>query len=54
MAELKVELGMKDEEICELKKQKMEALGQIREIAGIPGNTLNKAHLFDSYIKKEV
>ena len=27
---------------------------QIQEIVGILGDTLNKAHLFDSYIKKEV
>ena len=32
----------------------MEALGQIREIVGILGDILNKAHLFDSFIKKEV
>ena len=38
VAELKVELGMKDEEIRQLKEQKMEALEQIWEIVVLQEN----------------
>ena len=54
VADLKVEMALKDEEIRQLKGQKTEALDQIREIVRNLGDALNKAHFFDKYIKKEV
>ena len=47
-------LALKEDEVKDLKAQKMEALKEIREIVGYPGDTLNKAKLFDDYINKEV
>ena len=52
--QLKVALALKEDEVKDLKAQKMEALKEIREIVGHLGNTLNKAKLFDDYINKEV
>ena len=52
MADLKVELGMKDEEIRQLKVQ-AEGLDQIWEVVGTLSDVLNKAHLFDNDIKAE-
>ena len=52
--QLKVALALKKDEVKDLKAQKTEALKEIREIVGHPGNTLNKAKLFDDYINKEV
>ena len=47
-------LALKEDEVKDLKVQKTEALKEIREIVGHPGDTLNKAKLFDIYINKEV
>ena len=52
--QLKVALALKEDEVKDLKVQKTEALKEIQEIVGHPGNTLNKAKLFDNYINKEV
>ena len=52
--QLKVVLALKDDEVKDLKAQKMEALKEVREIVGHHGNILNKAKLFDDYINKEV
>ena len=51
---LKVALALKDDEVKDLKAQKMEALKEIWVIIGHPGDILNKAKLFDDYINKEV
>ena len=53
IADLKVELALKDEEIRQLKKQQMESLEQIREVTADLGDVLNKARLFDNDIKAE-
>ena len=50
MADLKVELAMKNEEIRQLRVQ-MESLEWIQEVVGNPGDVLNNAHLFDNNIK---
>ena len=53
VAELKVELVLKDEEIYQLKEQQTGSLERIQEVIGNPGNVLNKAHLFDNQVKAE-
>ena len=52
--QLKVALALKKDEVKDLKAQKTEALKEIWEIVGHPGDTLNMATLFDDYINKEV
>ena len=52
VADLKMELKAKDEEICQLRIQ-MESLERIQEIMETPGDVLNKARLFDNDIKTE-
>ena len=52
MADLKVELAMKNEEIRQLRVQ-MESLEQIGEVVGNPDDVLNKTRLFDNDIKIE-
>ena len=52
VADLKVELAMKDEEIRQLQVQ-TESLEWIWEVVGTPGDVLNKACLFDNDIKTE-
>ena len=47
-------LALKEDEVKDLRAQKTEALKEIWEIVGHPGDTLNKAKLFDDYINKEV
>ena len=53
VAELKVELALKDEEIRQLKKQHTRSLERIQEVIGNPSNVLNKACLFDNQVKAE-
>ena len=50
----KMALAKKVEEICQLKEQKKEGLDRIREVIGNWGDLVNKAHLFDNYIKTEM
>ena len=50
---LQVELGMKDEEIRQLKVQ-AEGLDWIREVVGTLGDVLNKVHLFDNEAKGQL
>ena len=50
VADLKVELGMKDEEIRQVKVQ-AEGLDQIREVVETLSNVLNTACFFDNDIK---
>ena len=50
MAELKVELERKNEEIRQLRVQ-TESLERIREVEGTPRDVLNKAHFFNNDIK---
>ena len=52
--ELKIALALKKDEVKNFKALRVEALKEIREIVGHPGNILNKAKLFDEYINKEV
>ena len=52
--QLKVALASKEDEVKDFKALKIEALKEIREIVGHPGDILNKARLFDVYINKEV
>ena len=52
--QLKVMLALKEDKIKDFKVLKIEALKEIREIVGHPGDILNKARLFDIYINKEV
>ena len=37
-----------------MKEQKTKVLDWIREVVGNPGDIVNKAHLFDIFVKKEV
>ena len=37
-----------------MKEQKIEVLDRIREVVGNPGDIVNKAHLFDTFVKKKV
>ena len=50
MADLKVELTMKNDEIHQLRVQ-TESLERIRKVMGTPGDVLNKACFFDNNIK---
>ena len=54
VADLKMVLAKKDEEICQLKEQKKEGLDRIWEVIGNLGDLVNKAHLFDNYSKTEI
>ena len=54
VADLKVELAMKNEEIRQLQEQKKEGLDRIREFIGNAGDVLNKVRVFDNDIKTEV
>ena len=47
-------LVKKNEDIRQLKEQKKEGLDWIREVIGNLGDLVNKAHLFDNYIKTEM
>ena len=51
--ELKIALALKEDEVKNFKTLRMEALKEIWEIVGHPGDILNKAKLFDEYINKE-
>ena len=53
MADLKVEIMKKDEELRQLRAQLKEGLDRIREFIGNPSNVVNKAHLFDNDVKIE-
>ena len=50
VAELRLELAKKDEEIRQLQVQ-MEVMDQIQEVVGNPGDVLNKVRLFDNDVK---
>ena len=50
VADLKVELALKNEEIHQLRAQ-MESLEQIREVVGTPAYVMNKVRLFDNDVK---
>ena len=52
--QLKMALALKEDEVKDLKVQKTEVLKEIQEIVGHPGDTLNIAKLFDTYINKEL
>ena len=52
--ELKIALALKEDEAKNFKALRMEALKEIWEIMGHPGDILNKAKLYDEYINKEV
>ena len=52
--ELKIALALKEDEVKNFKELKVEALKEIREIEGHPGDILNKAKLFNEYINKDV
>ena len=52
--ELKIALALKEDELKNFKMLSVEALKEIREIVGHPGDILNKAKLFDEYINKEI
>ena len=51
VAELKMALVLKDDEIRELKGKKAENLKRIWEAIGHPCDVLNKARLFDDDVK---
>ena len=53
VAELKVELVLKDEEIRQLKEQQTGSLERIWKVIGNPSDVLNKARLFDNQVKVE-
>ena len=53
VADLKVEIALKDKEFRQLRAQSKEGLDQIRDFIGNPGNIVNKAQLFDNDIKTE-
>ena len=47
-------LVKKDEEIRQLKEQKKESLDRISKVIGNLDDLVNKAHMFDNYIKTEM
>ena len=51
--DLKVALALKKDEVRVLKEQQAERLEGIREAIGHSGDVVNKAHLFDSEVKKD-
>ena len=53
VAELKMELALKDDEIHWLKGQQTEILERMREVIGNLGDVLNKACLFYNNVKAE-
>ena len=53
VADLKVAMVKKDEEICQLQVQSKEGLDWIQELIGHPCDVLNKAQFFDNDIKTE-
>ena len=54
VADLKMALVKKDEEIRQLKEQKKESLDRISKVIGNLDDLVNKAHMFDNYIKTEM
>ena len=53
MADFKVEIAKKNEEIRPLCAQSKEGLDRIRDFIGNLGDVVNKAQLFDNYMKTE-
>jgi hypothetical protein len=51
---LKYELAMKEDDVQKYKTLKLEAILEIREITGHPGDILNKARLFTEYVQKSI
>ena len=51
VADLRVEIAKKNEEIRKLHTQSKEGLDQIQDFIGNPGDFVNKARLFDSKVK---
>ena len=53
MADLKVAIAKKDEELRQLQAQSKEGLDQIRDFIGNLGDVVNKVHLFDNDVKNK-
>ena len=51
---LKYELAMKEDDVQKYKTLRMEAILEIREVTGHPGDILNKARLFTEYVQKSI
>ena len=54
IGELKISLALKKDHMHTYEALRLEALGEIKETVGHPGNVLNKVRLFNKYIDKDV
>ena len=54
VGELKVSLVLKEDQVQTYEALRLEALREIKEIIGHPGDVLNKVRLFNEYIDKDV